>query len=147
MMTLRQSVLIDAPPDAVFAYVTDPAEMAEWIPPMVEVRNVVGAGEGQQFEWTYKLAGLLFRGQSVVVEHVPGELCEFQGIGAISSNWTTRVGSDDGGTKFEIEIEYDVPVPVPGRLAERVIVKRDNRNLDVALSNVKDVLETETAAA
>jgi hypothetical protein len=29
----------------------------------------VGLGEGQQYEWTYKLSGILFHGQSVVVEY------------------------------------------------------------------------------
>jgi uncharacterized protein YndB with AHSA1/START domain len=141
MMSLNQSVGINAPTDLVFAYVTDPATMAEWIPPMVQTRDIVGSGEGQQFEWTYKLAGLLFRGQSVVVEHVPNEVSVYQSIGAISSTWTFRVGSHDGGAKFTVDIAYDVPVPVLGRLAERIIVNRDTRNLDLALANVKEILE------
>ena len=141
MMSLNQSVGINAPTDVVFAYVTEPATMAEWIPPMVQTRDIVGSGEGQQFEWTYKLAGLLFRGQSVVVEHVPNEVSVYQSIGAISSTWTFRVASHDSGAKFTVDIAYDVPVPVLGKLAERVIVSRDSRNLDSALANVKEILE------
>jgi ligand-binding SRPBCC domain-containing protein len=121
MMSLNQSVGINAPTDVVFAYVTEPATMAEWIPPMVQTRDIVGSGEGQQFEWTYKLAGLLFR--------------------AISSTWAFRVGSHDGGAKFTVDIAYDVPVPVLGKLAEHVLVSRDARNLDLALANVKEILE------
>lgn len=141
MMSLNQSVGINAPTDLVFAYVTDPATMAEWIPPMVQTRDIVGSGEGQQFEWTYKLAGLLFRGQSVVVEHVPNEVSVYQSIGAISSTWTFRVGSHDDGTRLTVDIAYEVPVPVLGKLAERIIVNRDARNLDLALANVKEILE------
>jgi uncharacterized protein YndB with AHSA1/START domain len=85
MMSLSQSVGINTPADVVFACVTDPATMAEWIPPMAQVRDIVGSGEGQQFEWTYKLAGLLFRGQGVVVEHVPNELCVYQSWRSASS--------------------------------------------------------------
>ncbi len=138
---MNQSVRINAPTDVVFAYVTGPATMAEWIPPMMETRDIVGSGEGQQFEWTYKLAGLLFRGQGVVVEHVPNEVSVYQSIGAISSTWTFRVGSHDAGAKFTVDIAYDVPVPVLGKLAEHIIVNRDARNLDVALANVKEILE------
>ena len=141
MMSLNQSVRINAPADVVFAYVTEPATMAEWIPPMVQTRDIIGSGEGQQFEWTYKLAGLLFRGQSVVVEHVPNDVAVYQSIGSISSIWTFRVGSHDRGSKFTLDIAYDVPVPVLGKLGEHAIVSRDARNLDLALVNVKEILE------
>ena len=59
--------------------------MAEWLTKMVEVRDIVGTGEGQQYEWTYKYAGLLLRGQSVVVQHVPNRLAVSQSIGMIGS--------------------------------------------------------------
>lgn len=140
-MSLSQSIEISAPAHVVFAYVTEPATMAEWIPPMVQVRDIVGTGEGQQFEWTYKLAGILFRGQTVVVEYIPNELCVYQSIGAISSTWTFRVGAHDDGSRLSIDVVYEVPVPVLGKLAERVIVQRDARNLDIALANAKETLE------
>ena len=143
MMTLSQSVVVHAPRDVVFEYVTDPARLADWIPSMVEAREIVGSGAGQQYEWTYKLAGLLFRGQTVVVEYVPNELSVHQAIGAVTSIWTIQTSSHDGGTELSIKIAYDVPTPVLGRLAERVIVRRDGRNLEMALANVKDVLEAE----
>ena len=143
MMTLSQSVVVHAPRDVVFEHVTDPARLADWIPSMVEAREIVGSGAGQQYEWTYKLAGLLFRGQTVVVEYVPNELSVHQAIGAATSIWTIQTSSHDGGTELSIKIAYDVPTPVLGRLAERVIVRRDGRNLEMALANVKDVLEAE----
>lgn len=141
MVSLNQSVGITAPTDVVFAYVTDPATMAEWIPPIVQTRQIVGSGEGQQFEWTYKLAGLLFRGQSVVVEHVPNAVFVCQSIGGISSTWTFRVGAHHDGAKFAVDIAYDVPVPVLGKLSEHVIASRDGRDLGLALVNVKERLE------
>jgi uncharacterized protein YndB with AHSA1/START domain len=142
MRTLSQSIEIATAPDKVFSYVTEPAAMAEWIPPLVEVRNIIGAGEGQQFEWTYKLGGLLFRGQSVVVEQVPNELHVLQAIGAVNATWTFRVAGHDGDTKLEIDVAYEVPLPVIGKWAEHIVAKRDARNLEAALANAKDALET-----
>ena len=49
-------------------------------------------------------------------------------------------GTDDG-SRFTLDIAYEVPIPVLGKLAERVIVSRDRRNLDTALANVKAILE------
>jgi len=141
MMSVSHSILIDAPRETVFAYVTDPAKMAEWLPNMVLAHNIVGSGEGQQYEWTYKLSGILFHGESVVVEHSPSALAVHQTIGAVNSLWTFHVEPVDEQTKFTLDVTYEVPVPVLGKLAEHVIARRDARLVNLALENVKDTLE------
>lgn len=90
MASWKDSILIHAPADDVFAYVDDPTELPTWLPSMIEVRNVVGTGLGQQYEYTYKMAGLQLRGQNIVIEHVPNERGLHQVIGMISALWTTR---------------------------------------------------------
>jgi len=140
MVALKKSVVIEAPAERVFAYVTEPTTMPDWFPGGVEARNVVGVGEGQQYEWTHKYVGLLLRGQTTVVEHVPNERSVHQSIGTISSIWTFGVEPLGEGTTLTIEIEYDIPVPVLGKLAERVVMKRDARELEGALINVKEIL-------
>jgi len=140
MVSVRKSVVISAPPDRVFEYVTEPSTMAEWLTKMVEVRDIVGAGEGQQYEWTYKYAGLLLRGQSVVVQHVPNRLAVSQSIGMIGSTWTFRVEPHEEGSTLTIEVEYSVPIPVLGKIAEHVAVRLDARDLETSLSNVQDML-------
>ena len=108
---------------------------------MVEAHDIIGSGEGQQYEWTYKMVGILFRGQTVVVEYEPDELSVFQSIGAVNSTWSIRVEPEGEDTRFTIGIEYEVPLPMLGQLAERLIVRRAPRNLGVALANVKDIME------
>jgi len=142
MTVVRKEVVVNAPPGRVFAYVTEPSTMAEWLPSMVGVRGVIGHGLGQQYEWTYKMAGLLLRGQSIVVELVPDERAVHQSIGTIGSAWTFTVEPHDGGTALTVEVEYTVPLPVLGKLAEKLAVRRDARDLEAALVNVKDTLET-----
>jgi uncharacterized protein YndB with AHSA1/START domain len=140
MVTLRKSIVISAPQDRVFDYVTEPSTMAEWLTKMVEVRDIVGTGEGQQYEWTYKYAGLLLRGQSVVVQHVPNRLAVSQSIGMIGSTWTFRVEPHEEGSALTIEVEYSVPIPVLGKIAEHVAVRLDARDLETSLTNVQDML-------
>ena len=142
MATVKASTVINAPPDRVFAYVTEPATMSEWLAKMVEVRNVVGTGEGQQYEWTYKYVGLLLRGQSVVVQHVPNALAVTQSIGTISSTWTFNIEPHEEGTNLTIEVEYSLPIPVLGKIAEHIAVRRDARDLETSLTNVKETLES-----
>ena len=140
MPSLKKSLVINAPAERVFAYVTEPTTMADWFPGAVEARNVVGVGEGQQYEWTHKYVGLLLRGQTTVVEHVPNKRSVHQSIGTISSIWTFSVEPREEGTALTIEIDYTIPVPVLGKLAKRIVVKRDARELEGALINVKEIL-------
>ena len=141
MAVWKDSILIDASPEDVFAYVDDPTELPTWLPSMIEVRNVIGTGLGQQYEYTYKMAGLLLRGQNIVVEHVPNERGLHQVIGMISALWDYSVEPHADGTLLNIQVEYSIPIPVLGRLAERLAIKQNAASFDLALINVKDVME------
>jgi hypothetical protein len=108
---------------------------------MVEVRNVIGSGEGQQYEWTFKMIGMQFHGQSIAVNYVEDECAAYQSIGMIESLWTNIVEPHDGGTTLTIKVEYSIPAPVLGKLAEQLTLRRNKRGLDASLLNAKEVLE------
>ena len=137
MISQRCSIRIDAPREAVSAYIDDPRNMPEWLPSLVEVREVQGAGLGQRFAWTYKMGGLHFDGKSTVIDYVPGERSVHESNGGITSTWTTTLQPRSDGTELTIEVEYTVPVPVLGKLAEKLAVRRDARELEEALENIK----------
>ncbi len=142
MVKHENSIVIDAPLSEVFAYVNDPEALPEWMVGMIETRNVIGEGEGQQYEWTFKMVGVQLRGQNVVVEYIPNQCAAHQGIGMIDSLWTNRVEEErEGRTKLTIEVEYTIPVPVLGKLAEHLTVRRNERGLQFSLLNVKEKLE------
>ncbi len=141
MATWKNSIVIDAAADKVFAYVDDPMNYPTWLPNMVEVRNVIGTGAGQQYEWTFKMGGLLHRGQTVIVEYVPNTSASHQIIGNINALWDYDVEPQEQETVLTIGVDYSVPIPVLGRLAEHIVVRELGRQFDVALQNVKDVME------
>jgi uncharacterized membrane protein len=137
----ENSVLIQAPLGQVFKYVNEPTTFPDWVHGMVEVRNVIGTGEGQQYEWTFKMVGMQLHGQSIAVNYVQDECAAYQSIGMIESIWTNIVEPHDGGTNLTIKVEYSIPAPVLGKLAERLTVRRNQRGLDATLLNAKEVLE------
>ncbi|HET6415431.1 MAG TPA: SRPBCC family protein [Polyangiales bacterium] len=141
MPSYENSILIEAPIGVVFAYVNEPATFPDWVNGMIEVRNVVGTGEGLQYEWTFKMVGLLFRGQSVAVNYVQDECAAYQSIGMIESIWTNITEPSDRGTKLTIKLEYSIPTPVLGKLAEQLTLRRNKRGLDASLLNAKEALE------
>ena len=141
MASWKDSILIHAPPEDVFAYVDDPRELPTWLPGMIEVRNVIGTGLGQQYEYTYKMGGLQLRGTNIVIEYVPNERGLHQVIGMITALWDYSVEPHPEGTLLNIEVEYSIPIPVLGRLAERLAIKQNAASFELALINVKDVME------
>jgi len=135
------SIRIEAPPQKVFEYVNEPTTLPDWLIGMVEVRNVVGEGEGLQYDWTYQMVGTPLRGQNVVVDYIPNRKASHQSIGMISSMWTLVVEAIPGGTQLTTEAEYSIPMSVLGKLAEHLTVRRNSRQMDISLMNVKDALE------
>ena len=142
MIQYENSIVIKAPVNEVFAYADDFLTMPDWLPGLVEVHNVIGAGEGRQCDWTFKMVGVLLRGQAVVVDSVPNERSTHQTIGMLEATWTSIVEPHEDGTKLIIEVEYAIPVPVLGRLAEHLTVRRMERDLESALLKVKDIIES-----
>ena len=141
METTRASILIHRPLKCVFEYVDDPLQATEWLPNMIEVRNVVGEGPGQQFAWSYRMAGLIFDGESVVIDHVPSARRVVQTIGGIQSTQTFELEPVDGVTKLTLEVAYTVPLAFLGNVAERMIVAHNAAQVVTAVENIKRCCE------
>ena len=141
MVRHEHTIVIETPLEEVFRYVNDPSSLPDWMIGMIETRRPVGSGEGLQYEWTYKMIGLELRGQNVVVDYAPNERATHQGIGMIQSLWTNKVEPDASGTKLTVEVEYTLPVAVLGKLTEHLTVRRNKREMELSLLNLKETLE------
>jgi uncharacterized membrane protein len=141
MATVTKSINISASVEKVFAYVSDPMNTPEWISSVIEVTDVTGSGVGQHYRWRYNMAGVPLKGETTVTEEIPNKRRVTEGKGGILSTWTFTFEPHDGGTKFGINLEYTIPVPVLGKLAEKLVLKRNEREADTAMENVKDKME------
>ena len=141
MAKVERSVTINAPVEKVFAYLDDPMNEPEWLPSLVEVRDVTGQGVGQRWSWTYKMAGLLLEGETTLAEHIPNERIVTESKGAAVSTWTYTFEPHDGRTKLSVVVEYTVPVPVLGKLAEPLVLRQTEREADLAMANIKARME------
>lgn len=141
MASWKNSIVIQAPTDRVFAYVDDAMNLVEWLPGMIEVDDVIGSGAGQQQAWTFKMAGVLLNGEATVIEHVPGKHAAHQTIGMIHSTFSYWVEPHEEGSVLTLEVRYHVPIPVLGKLAEHLAVRRNAREFELALTNVKENVE------
>jgi uncharacterized protein YndB with AHSA1/START domain len=141
MITISTSTNIQAPVEEVFAYVTDPMNLPEWLVGMSEATDVTGSGVGQRHHWKYNMVGIPLRGESTVSEHVPNERWATESKGGATSTFTFTFAPHEGGTKLDLQIDYTIPVPVLGKLAEKLVLKRNQREADLSMENLKERLE------
>ncbi len=141
MPKLNKSINISASVEKVFAYVTDPMTSTEWLVGATEVTDVTGSGVGQHYRWKYNMLGVPLRGETTVSEHVPNERRVTEGKGGVISTWTFTFAPHEGGTKLDMELDYAIPVPVLGKLAEQLVLKRNQREADLSMQNIKERLE------
>ena len=141
MAKIKRSVTIKAPIEQVFAYTADPMSLTEWMVGMMDVSDVSGSGPDLHFHWRYKMAGIPFNGETRFIEYVPNEHTVSQSKGGIPSTFRWTFTPEAAATKVDLEVEYTIPVPVLGKLAERLVLKRNEREADLWMENIKERLE------
>lgn len=142
MPKLNNSINISAPVDKVFAYISDPMSALEWFIGTTEVTDVTGSGAGQHYRWKYTMIGVPFEGETTVTEHVPNKRLVSENKGGITSTFAFTFAPYETGTKLDLEIDYTIPVPVLGKLAEKLVLKRNQREAAASMENIKERLES-----
>lgn len=142
MVKTEKNIIVNAPIEKVFEYINEPTSLPEVWPGMVEAMDIEKLPNGgNKFKWVYKMAGMRFEGTSEDTEFVANQRVVSKTRGGIESTLTWVTEPVDDGTKLTLKAEYIVPVPLLGRLAEAVIIKLNEHELEVLLSNLKARME------
>ncbi len=144
MVKVEKSTFVAAPVDKVFDYMADARSNVEILPGMMDIRDIHETENhiGTSFRWSYKMAGLRFDGETTVLEWVKNRRVVTQSKGGISSKWHFTYEPKDQGTQLSLMVEYEIPVPILGKLAEAVIRRQNEREAELALSNIKARMES-----
>ncbi|MCJ7662314.1 MAG: SRPBCC family protein [Anaerolineales bacterium] len=143
MASIKKSITIDAPVEKIYEFINEPTNLLEVWPSMVEATDIERLPNGgTKFNWKYKMAGMTFNGSSEDIEVIAGERIVSKTKGGIDSTITWIFEGEETKTNLTIETEYTVPVPLLGKLAEKFIVKTNDRETETILKNMKDRLES-----
>jgi len=142
MISVSDSVLIDAPVERVYEYMDDPHNHEEVTPSITDVRNVERLKNGgKRLEHTYKMAGIGVDGELEEVEHKENELMRFEMRGELEGEIKLGFEEEDGGTRLTYTAEYNIPGRVLEKLVEPFVRRYNKRELRTTLENVKTRLE------
>jgi len=143
MIKSELSVTIDAPPEKVFARIEDFESNIEWVPSLIEIKNVTGKGKGQTHQGVYKMMGLKMEIDATVTEHVPNERLTLEFSGGGSGGMVHVLEPLNNGCKLDVTYEYSVPIPLVGKIAEKLLKKRNEREFQTCLESLKELVEAE----
>ncbi len=146
MPRIEKTLIIEAPPEKVFARFADPMNMLEDSANFVDVTDVTGEGVGESFKFVYKMAGIKFTQTFTYTEYVKNERLASKFEGGITGTTSWNIEPQNGGSKLTVVIDYAVPIPLVGKIAESLLAKRNEREWDAILANAKDTIEAGSAA-
>jgi uncharacterized protein YndB with AHSA1/START domain len=144
MEKILKSIVIDAPSENVFDYLSNARHLPEVSRGIVEVKNVIATPDGaQSFDWTYRLAGIRFHGHAETVEVVKDRYQLVRNETGIPGTYRWTVGKCENGTEARLEIDhYELPIPFLGRLTAPILRRLNEHEADTLLRNLKARLET-----
>jgi len=120
---------------------SDLTKLPEWVPSLSAVRNIRREGLGQRASWTYKMMGMPFRGELECIEYISNERIVLKTMGSIKSTWDWTLKSQSKNTLVNLMLEYTIPMPLISKLGSRLILRRNEREADMAIGNIKERLE------
>jgi carbon monoxide dehydrogenase subunit G len=131
------AVVVAADPEAVFAFLDDPANHAAITPGLTDVRDVEPlANGGKRLSYTYRMAGIGIDGEIVQTVHEPPARHAFELRGRLTGTIDLRLAPVDGGTELTYAATYDLPKNALTRVGAPAIRRFNERQLRAALENV-----------
>jgi len=142
MINLDLGTLIDKPVKDVFAFITNPANMAKWNSAVVSMEQITpgAVGLGTKFKNVGEMMGRRIEGEMQVVAFEPDSKYGFQmNAGPVQISVTLTFKTVGTGTKLSLNAQGN-----PGglfKLAEPVMQGRVKSMMEENLTRLKSVLE------
>lgn len=143
-MKVEREIEIAAEPEAVYAVLTDPHRLADWVTIHEGLDDAPDTlRKGSTLTQTLKLAGRGFTVRWKVVENERAERVVWEGQGPVRSKAKViyELSSNGDGTHFTYTNEYHLPGGVLGKMAGPAVRRVTAGELDRSLKQLKAIVE------
>ncbi len=141
-MHFEEQVTIARSPEAVFAFLTDPANDPRWRPGVVETRQVSDGpmAVGTTLEETYAFMGRRIDARYQVIDHQPERVHRVRAIGGpLEAEAGYLLEPVGGGTR--VTITADVELSGMFKFAEPMVARQLKADIATSAANLKRTLE------
>ncbi len=147
MPQVEQSIVIQAPPAAVFALVADqPERIPEWWPTFELQQRVTPppTAVGSISRYVYNMMGIRIKGEHQVLQCDQPVHLVVRTLTGIDSMFDFSFTETDGGTRLTVRVAYSLPGSMLGQRLNRLHMEQKNeRDLGQGLENLKSLVEAE----
>ncbi len=138
MATVAKEVTVNAPIEKVFSYISDPRNLPEIWPSLMEVKDIQSLPNGgYRLQWVYKMVGRLFKGIGEYTEIFPNQWFVIETKGGIRSTITWTFRYKENRTRVTFTVEYKVPIPLLGKVAEAIVVRMNDQEGDLMMAHLR----------
>ena len=142
MAIFEKHITIKAPVEKVFDYITNPVNRVEWLRRVTDVRNITGKGEGQKWDYTYKMPGKTINGEVEVTEYIKNQRYAHRSSEGFARAWTYDFNAENGSTLLKLKVEMvSFKIPLIGKIIEKQMLRQSKREAEQAVTNIKKKLE------
>lgn len=145
MSQVRKELAIDASAETVFSLLTDLSRLPDWSTITLETHDPTSGPlkKGDTFRQTLRVLGRKMETEWRVTElDVPRHVA-YQATGPAGAQLEMRqtVKDVEGGATVAFDVEYQLPGGLIGDLAERITGRRNEREVEHSMQNLKDLAE------
>jgi uncharacterized protein YndB with AHSA1/START domain len=138
MADINREILIAAPLEKIFAYISKPSNLPEIWPSLVEITNEeLLPGGGYRFQFVYEMTGVHLKGTGEFIKMVSNQWFTAKMQAAIESTITFTFRPKESQTRVTFTIEYQTPLPILNRIGRKIIEKINEQEADLVLLNLK----------
>jgi uncharacterized protein YndB with AHSA1/START domain len=140
-MQVRESILVDRPPEEVFAFIADPASAKLWRTHLIDSHGA-SAAVGDRMVQTYSYQGRTEQLELEITEYEPPERLAYKTEGQVRGRLAFQCRPEADGTRVSMSIS--ATISGAAALFEGRIEKEADGLLKSDLSKLKAALESAT---
>jgi uncharacterized membrane protein len=146
---IRNSIVINAPVESVWAFLVDYQRAPEWQANTTEVRDFDGTPGEVGFAYTaiLKAMGRRLEGRSTITASERPRFIEEHGSASGTGKYrvtNTLAPTAEGGTALSFEMEYEFGSGFLGGIANKLIFERSiERDVQHSAENLKELIESQ----
>jgi carbon monoxide dehydrogenase subunit G len=142
MVTVSDSIAVDAPPETVFEYLDEPANHRAITPAITEISNVEPLDNGgKELDFSYRLVAITVDGHLVQTEYEPPHCHRFEMDGGLTGTLTFDITADSDGSRVTYTADYTVPGQVIAKVVEPFVRRYNRGELRSTLANLNAEIE------
>jgi uncharacterized membrane protein len=148
MNRVMRQLTVRAPVEKVFAFLSDPHNLPEIWPNVLEVKNIKrDTSGGYNFDWAYKMSGVRLEGKVETAEIMRNQRLVFKSAKGFECIFRWKFMPESQLTNLTLELDYTIPPSVLKHAKEDVVTQLNEHEIEALIENVRTKLELEIAYA